>query len=176
MSNHIRTSKRRQGVRLTKEERVKAQEQFLNAYRSSGNIRASCMAAGIDRQTVRQWEEHDEEFSLLYHEAEKEVDDLIDAELFRRALHGDKEPIVSMGKVVRDEETGEILTITKRSDQILMFVARSRMPKYKDKQQLDVNANVQSTSAISIDTRALTPHQLADLKALALKFKETERI
>lgn len=141
MSTHKPTSKRRQGVRLTPQQKKAAKEVYLRTFKNTGNIRASCLAAGIDRSTVREWEEHDPIFCLESQMAGKDVDDLIEAELFRRAMHGDKEPVVSMGKVVRDDE-GEVMTVTKRSDAILMFIAKARMPKYREKQQIEHSGSV----------------------------------
>ena len=134
----MRTSNRRQGHSMSAKERKSTQEVFLQAYRSTGNIRASCLKANIDRSTIRKWEEHDLEFGFQKKEADEMVNDLIDAEIMRRAIHGDREPVVSMGRVVRDEESGEILTVTRRSDHLLMFVARARMSKYREKTQLTV--------------------------------------
>lgn len=52
-STHIRTSTRRKGQRLTTEERRLAQEKFIKAFAMSANVRAACMAAGVDRSLIR---------------------------------------------------------------------------------------------------------------------------
>src|SRR6266568_2279991 len=43
---------RRQGQRMTKQERQAAQEKFLKSFSMTANVRAACMAAGIDRSMV----------------------------------------------------------------------------------------------------------------------------
>ena len=178
---HLKTTIRAQGVKFTKERREQAMETFLDAYKSSGNIRASCMASGIDRQTVHYWCEHYEEFAFKYNEADAEVDDLIDAELLRRAVHGEREAVITnSGKIAYDENNNPIYN-TKRSDQLLMFIAKARMPhKYRERQQLDATVNMTgqvhtTTDAIAVDTRQLTVLQLARLKELAVEIRQREQ-
>jgi hypothetical protein len=168
------THKRRQGQRLTKEQRIAVQEKFLKSFSMTANIRAACMSAGIDRSLVYYWQEHDETFSMRFNIAEQEANDVIRAELFRRAVQGYEKPVVSVGKVVYDKD-GKPMTERVYSDTLLSLLARSRMPEFREKQSVDLNAtvngNINSTSTISIDTRALTPDQLTKLKALATDMK-----
>src|SRR6266567_4988173 len=168
MAAHKRTSTRRQGKRFaTKEEREKTQQVFLHAFKSTGNIRASCLMSGIDRSTVYQWGEHDETFALEYQQACLDVDDLIDAEIFRRAIHGENKPIVSMGKVVRDEQTGEVVMHAEKSDQLLIFLAKSRMDKYREKQHID--STVKHSGSIDAGTLAIDPKTLTGEELRAMK-------
>lgn len=175
------TRKRRQGQRMTTEERKQAQEKFLKSFSMTANVRAACMAAGIDRSLVYQWAEHSEEFSIRFKQASLDADDLIRGELFRRAVQGVEKPVVSMGKVVYvEDEKNKPKPLMERvySDQLLSLLAKSRMPEFREKTQLDVNANVNahvhSANTITIDTRSLSAEQLARLKAFALEMKESE--
>lgn len=158
-ASHVRTSKRRQGVRLTKAETKEAQEKFLKSFAGHGNVRSACMAANVDRSTIRVWEEHDVRFSLLYNQSKADVDDAIRAEIYRRAMFGEEEYVTSMGKPVYEEipvlsedgtpkldsrgkptvKRGKILTHKRKSDLLLMFHAKARMAEYRDKSQVDVN-------------------------------------
>lgn len=158
-TSHTRTSRRRQGVRLTAEQRITAQNTFLETFASTGNVRASCMKAGVDRSAVRQWEEHDTAFSVLYNQAKEDVNDAIRAEIFRRGMYGEEEIITSMGKPVYEQipvlnpdgtpkldknnkpimRQGKMLTQKRKSDVLLMFHAKSRMPEYRDKGMQIVN-------------------------------------
>lgn len=140
-----RTSVRRHGTRPTAEERRVAQETFLKAFANNGNVRAACMAAGIDRSTVHYWAEHDEPFSMRYTLAKEDVNDAIRAEIYRRGMFGDEEYVTSMGKVVYHD--GAPLTIRRKSDVLLMFHAKSRMPEYRDKQQVEHSGSIDITSA-----------------------------
>ena len=194
-STHIRTSVRGRGKRLTKEQTQELQEKFLKSFSMTANIRAACMSAGIDRSTVYSWQEHDSSFSLRFNIAEQEANDVIRAEIFRRAVQGYEKPVVSMGRVVYEETPildksgkpvlndkgkpvvtyGKPVTERVYSDALLSLLARARMPEFRDKQSVDLNATVNgridSTNLISIDTRSLTSDQLAKLKALAMEMK-----
>lgn len=153
-----RTSARRQGQRPTGEQKRQAQEAFLKSFANSGNVRAACMAAGIDRSTIYAWAEIDEQFSIQYNLAKQDVDDAIRAEIFRRAMYGEEEVVTSMGKPVYEQilltdpvdgtlkldkngkpmyRNGKMVTQKRRSDILLMFQAKARMPEYREKQQVE---------------------------------------
>lgn len=127
---------RRWGQRLTAEEKRIAQEKFLKSFSMSANVRAACMAAGIDRSTVYKWAEHDEQFSIQYKQAELDANDMIRAELFRRAVQGYEKPVVSMGKVVYGPD-GKPMMERVYSDSLLSLLAKARMPEFRDKQTID---------------------------------------
>src|SRR5947209_5670398 len=95
-----RTLKRRPGQRLTAQERKDTQEKFLKSFANTANVRASCMASNISRNTIYEWLEKDEQFSLRYHQAEKDATDLLLAAAWERAVKGYRKPVVSMGKQV----------------------------------------------------------------------------
>ncbi len=135
--SHVRTSVRRKGVRLTKEEVAETQEKFLKAFASNGNVRAACMSAGIDRSTVHKWAEHDEAFNMKYALAKADVDDAIRAEIFRRGMFGEERFVVAQGKLVYGAD-GKPLTYREKSDTLLIFHAKSRMSEYRDRQHITV--------------------------------------
>ncbi len=165
---------RRRGQRMTAEEKRVAKETFLQAFSMTANVRAACLKAGIDRSQIYRWQEHDQEFSMKFHIAEQEANDLIRAELFRRAVQGYDKPLVSMGKLIYDDK-GNVKTEKVYSDMLLSLLAKARLPEFRDKQIIDLNANINgkidTTNLISIDTRSLSPEQLTKLKALALEMK-----
>src|SRR5947209_1456147 len=103
MTSHKRTSVRRRGQRLSKEETSLAQEKFLKTFSTTANVRASCLAAGIDRGTAYSWLEHDEAFSFAYNQASADASDVVLGSLWQRAIQGVLEPVTSAGKVVRDD-------------------------------------------------------------------------
>ena len=139
---------RRQGQRMSKEQRKIAQEEFLKAFANTANVRAACMKAGISRNTVYQWAEHDEAFSFKFQQASLDADDMIRGELFRRAVQGVDEPVVSVGKLVYHD--GKPLTVKKYSDSLLALLAKARMPEFRDKQQLDINTNVNTVEIYKV--------------------------
>lgn len=152
-STPLRTHKRRQGQRLTKQERAIAQETFLKSFSLTANIRAACVKANIDRATVYAWQEHDLPFSILFKQAELDANDMIRAELFRRAVQGVEKPVVSVGRMVYEETPmldskgkpmldskgkpimlrGKPLMVREYSDNLLSLLAKARMPEFRDK-------------------------------------------
>jgi hypothetical protein len=138
MSDTVTPKKRRHGQRLTTEQKRTAQETFLLNFAVSANLTAACRAAGVERITVYRWQEHDETFSLRYKQAEAEVNDVVRAAIFRRAVEGVNEPLHHNGRIVKDEQ-GKPVTVKKYSDTLLIFLAKARMPEFRDKQQVEVS-------------------------------------
>lgn len=136
----------RSGPRFTDAERAEVKEQFLAEYRARGILTHACKAAGVDHSTVLYWKEHDVAFGILFREAKQEADDTIRAEIYRRAVEGNTEPLMSNGRVVKNEH-GEIQYVQKYSDQLLMFLAKARMPEFREKTAVDVTTNGESVSA-----------------------------
>lgn len=168
------TRKRRQGQRMTAEERAQTQAKFLESFAKTANVRAACMDAGIDRSLVYQWAEHNDEFSLRFKQAELDANDVIRAELYRRAIEGTEKPVVSMGRVARDEE-GKILMIREYSDNLLALLAKSRMPEFREKTQVDVNAQVNHQGGeLARELRMLSNDQYAQFKSWVLAAKEKQ--
>lgn len=149
MSEDINTSTstramRRPGQRLTSEEKRKAQDKFLKTFANTANLRAAAMQAGVDRKTIYTWLEKDEQFSFKYHQAEAEANDAIRGEIWRRAIQGVEEPVVSVGKLVYvedEKEKGKMkpLTVRKYSDNLLALLAKARMPEFRDKQSVEMS-------------------------------------
>lgn len=144
---------RRKGVRMKREERLQAQQTFLSAFAASGVVLVGCRAAGMDRSLVDYWNEHDARFNVAYGMARRETDDRIRAEIQRRAVQGVnvRKTITVDGVVKRIEETTEF------SDQLLMFLARSRMPEFKDNERVQLVFDEEALGVIvDIITRTVT--------------------
>lgn len=159
------TRNRRPGQRMGKDEREATQEKFLKALSMTANIRAACMAAGIDRSLVYYWQEHDDSFSMRFNIANQEANDLLFAAAWERSVKGVEKPVVSMGKQVFVD--GKPLMERVYSDALLSLLLKARLPEFRDRQQVDVNANLTGsvqTSDLSSDLRLLTNEQLAQFK------------
>lgn len=150
-----KTRVRRPGEHMTEGERADAKEQFLEAYCQGLSITASCKAAHIARSRLYEWLEHDEAFSVRYHQAKEAGDDALRDEIRRRAVEGWDEEVYQLGNYVG--------TVHKYSDTLLIFQAKARMPEYRDK--VDVKATVQGTM-----THDLNIAQDAQLAATANAF------
>jgi hypothetical protein len=161
---------RRRGQHPTQEERIELQDKFLKAFASNGNVRVACASAGISRTSIYAWIEHDADFSMRYNMAQKDVDDAIRAEIYRRAMFGEERYVVAQGKIVYAPDGKTPLTFKEKSDTLLIFHAKSRMPEYRDKQQVELTGK--DGGAIKIDTTdysKFTDEELAVLERLAQK-------
>lgn len=68
---------------------------------------------------------------------------VLEEEARRRAVDGVKTYLVSGGRVVLDPSTGEPITEQKYSDQILMFLMRSKKPEvYGERRSVDLSGSV----------------------------------
>lgn len=170
---HVRTSPRGQGQKLTKEETIEIQEKFLEAFSVTANVRSACMQVGVDRSTIRSWEDKDEAFAVRYKDAKDDANDLVREELHRRAMEGYDKPLVSWGKLVYDEE-GKVATEKVYSDNLLSLLARARLPEFREKQSID-SIQVDNINVLTIDTRSLSPDQLIALKSLASNMKQEDQ-
>jgi hypothetical protein len=159
--------RRRPGQRPTREQIVEAKRVFLEGFERTGNVRASCQAASISRTTVYQWREHDEAFRAAFQVAEVEFEDVLEAEVLRRAVHGVQEPVVSLGKVVHDA-SGQLLMVTRYSDRLLVKLLTARHRRYRHLTQRVEMSGSQGTpveavdrQTITLDVRTLSAEQLA---------------
>jgi hypothetical protein len=123
-------ARRRQGQYMVKQERKAAQARFLETFASTGIVLTGCRAAGVARQTVDYWLKHDQEFAERYGLARREADDRLRAEIYRRGVQGTnrrKTVTGADGRIERIEEVTEV------SDTLLIFLAKARMPEFRDK-------------------------------------------
>lgn len=126
---------RARAMRRSETERLKGE--FLKHFAKFGNISAACRQVGIEsRQTIYNWQEHDEEFAIAFNLAEVESVEVLEAEAWRRAVVGVKNERTSywQGQVIgRDVET-------KYSDSLLVTLLRARAPdKYADRSKREVS-------------------------------------
>lgn len=115
---------------MKRADRLAAQAAFLSAFAASGVVLIGCRSANINRTLVDYWNEHDERFNVAYGQARREADDRIRAEIQRRAVQG----ITKRRTVMINGTTERVEEIQDYSDQLLMFLAKSRMPEFKDRE------------------------------------------
>jgi len=107
-----------------------AREEFLEAFRLTGNMTLATQAAGTTRSTVRTWQEHDTTFALLYQQAEIEAVDRLEAEARDRAVKGSK----LTRRVIRNGRLIEEVQEWRPSDAILVKLLQALRPeKWGDK-------------------------------------------
>lgn len=160
---------RRQGERIDDPElRATIQITFLEEFSRRANVTDSCLVAGIDRSTVYYWLKHDPDFASAWSIAEEQANDVLRRESWRRAVDGTSEPVVSMGKLVQDED-GNPLTVQKYDTPLLIMLMRARMPEYRDSKNIDVTqtTTINTSHQLTIDTRNMSIEDLQALRAIA---------
>lgn len=128
---HKRTRKKAGAQLASRSDALKARA--LRAYVQIATVRGACRAARIGRRTWYDWIESDPTFGEQVLDAHEEVADELEAEAFKRALHG--------------------------SDTLLIFLLKARRPaKYRDKYTVTVHApEVQVALRSSIELIASRP-------------------
>jgi hypothetical protein len=121
-----------EGSVMTRGQSGRLKKRFLEAFAEMGNISRACSVAGVHRQRVYEWQEHDEEFAREFRLAELHSTERLEAEAYRRAHDGvlKEKPIYQMSTGVKLD------TIIEReySDTLLIFLLKARNPgKYRDK-------------------------------------------
>jgi hypothetical protein len=107
-----------------------AREDFLDAFRQTGNMLLATQAAGTTRNTVRRWQEHEPTFALEYQQAEIEAVDRLEAEARDRAVKGSK----LTRRVIRNGRLIEEVQEWRPSDAILVKLLQALRPeKWGDK-------------------------------------------
>jgi hypothetical protein len=103
------------------------QEEFLRALADTGSITAAVVAAGTSRTRVYELRKVDSVFAADWDEAEEAATDRLESEARRRAVEGVAEPLVSAGKLVRDD-AGQPVVIRRYSDHLLISLLRMHRP------------------------------------------------
>lgn len=108
---------------------------FLAEYAQCGNISRSARAAGIERSSVYQWQEHDEAFSVAMRQAEIEAVEVLEEEARRRAHDGVRKPVYQGGGLVGH--------VQEYSDTLLIFLLKGLKPeKYRDRYDIKHSGSV----------------------------------
>jgi hypothetical protein len=161
---------------LTPEQRVRKQVRFLKVYRECGNVKASCAAAGISRQTYYTWRDQDEVFAAELPDAREDACDTLELAAHERAVKGVESYVISQGRMVYEEIPafnedgtpklgkdgeqimlrGKPLTERKYSDSLLTTLLKANLPaKYKDKQELEHSGTVGIAGSVGFYAVAL---------------------
>lgn len=168
----------RLGGPMTAVQRKEAKTLFLEYLRKDPNVSAACDYAGIGRNTAYQWRDKDHKFNDEWRDAIERLNDVARSSIFQRGILGWDEPVVSNGQVVYEMEPfldadgkqvydkgkpkmlrGKPITIHKWSDQLAIAYAKANLPEYKERQQIDLNAQITDMAESAKD------ELLADLAA-----------
>ena len=143
-------------------ERKEAKALFLEALKRVHTVSLACDYAVVGRNTVYQWREHDSTFADAWEDAVERSKDIARMSMYQRGILGWDEPQVSQGQLVYEYEPvldangepkldGKFKPILRRvgqamihkwSDTLAMGYARANLPEYKDKQHIDLTAQI----------------------------------
>ena len=154
------------------------QEQFLKALAETGSVATSAALAGTSRTRVYEFRKADQEFAGAWEDAEEIATDRLEEEARRRAVKGVEEPLVSAGKLVRDEN-GQPITVTRYSDNLLLALLKAHRPPRRERPMrfqlkplrsaADAAAAIASMAA-AVAAGDITPSEAAELSALVEAF------
>jgi len=154
------------------------QEQFLKALAETGSVATSAALAGTSRTRVYELRKADQEFAGAWEDAEEIAADRLEGEARRRAVEGVEEPLVSAGKLVRDEN-GQPITVTRYSDNLLLALLKAHRPPRRERPMrfqlkplrsaADAAAAIASMAA-AVAAGDITPSEAAELSALVEAF------
>lgn len=86
----------------------------------------ACQRSGVERRRVYEWLEHDPHFLAAFHEAKVTAVEVLEAEMFRRAVEGVEKPVYQGKELVG--------TVREFSDTMLIFALKGNAPeKYRER-------------------------------------------
>ncbi len=157
-------------LKLTKERR----ERFLQALADTGSVTAAINIAGTSRTRVYELRKADPAFASGWQEAEEIATDRLEDEARRRAVEGVAEPLVSAGKLVRDDD-GQPIAVRRYSDNLLLALLKAHRPPRRERsvrfQLPPLRSAADAASAMAALTAGVaagdvTPGEAAELSKL----------
>jgi hypothetical protein len=161
-------------IKLTKER----QERFLQALANPGSVTAAITVAGTSRSRVYALRRADLAFAAAWEEAEEIATDRLEEEARRRAVEGVAEPLVSAGKLVRDDD-GQPIAVRRYSDNLLLALLKAhRPPRHERSVRFRLPALQSAADAVSamaaitagVAAGEVTPGEAAELSKLVEAF------
>jgi hypothetical protein len=157
-------------LKLTKERR----ERFLKALADTGSVTAAVAVAATSRSRVYDLRKPDPVFAAAWEEAEEIATDRLEEEARRRAVEGVAEPLVSAGKLVRDDD-GQPIAVRRYSDNLLLALLKARRPPRRERSvrfQLPAPrsaadaASAMAALSASVAAGEMTPGEAAEFSKL----------
>jgi hypothetical protein len=112
-------------------------KRFLEVLAETGNVTVAVRLSGTSRTRAYELRKADDEFAAAWGEAEEIAADRLEAEAWRRAVEGIAEPLVSAGKIVRDDD-GQPIAIRRYSDNLLLALLKAHRPdKFRERRAIE---------------------------------------
>src|SRR6266550_2410017 len=159
--NRLKLTKMRQGC-------------FLQALANTGSVTAAIAVAGSSRTRVYELRKTDPEFACAWQQAEEIATDRLEDEARRRAVEGVTEPLVSAGKLVRDDD-GQPLVVRRYSDNLLLALLKAHRPPRRERsvrfrlpalRSAADAAGAMAAITAAVATGEITPGEAAELSKL----------
>jgi hypothetical protein len=108
------------------------QDRVLKALADTGSVTAAVAVTGTSRSRVYELRKLDPAFAAGWEETEETAADRLEDEARRRGVEGVPEPLVSAGKIVRDDD-GQPIAIRRYSDNLLLALLRAHRPPRRER-------------------------------------------
>src|SRR6516162_10192291 len=108
------------------------QQHFIKALSETGSVSTAAALAGLSRTRVYELRKVNPAFAAAWEEAEEVAADRLENEARRRAVEGVPEPLVSAGKLVRDDD-GQPVMVHRYSDNLLLALIKARRPPPRER-------------------------------------------
>ena len=150
------------------------QKRFLKSLADTGNVTAAVAVAGTSRTRVYELRKADPAFAAAWEEAEEMAVDALEAEARRRAVEGVAEPLVSAGKLVRNDD-GRPIAIRRYSDNLLLALLKAHRPPRRERtvcfqlpalQSVADAASAMGSITAGVAAGKVTPHEAAEFSKL----------
>lgn len=156
------------------------QKRFLEALSDTGSVITAATVAGTSRTRVYELRKVDPAFSAAWAEAEEIAVDRLEDEARRRAVEGVPEPLVSAGKLVRDDN-GQPITVRRHSDSLLMALIKAHRPPRRERskpfplrlQSAADAPNAMASIAAAVAEGTITPAEAGELSRLVETYIKT---
>lgn len=125
------------------------QERYLEHLAATGLKRRSAHLTGVSYQVVQNLRAKDDEFALKCEEALEDYRESLEAEAYRRAVEGVKEPII--GGRNKDKI---VVEVSRYSDRLMEKLLNANIPdKYRNNVQVDANI---SSGVLVVPSKGMT--------------------
>jgi hypothetical protein len=154
------------------------QERFLEALSDTGSVTTAVAVAGTSRTRVYELRKADPAFADAWDDAEEVAVDRLQDEARRRAVEGVAEPLVSAGRLVRDDD-GQPITVRRYSDNLLLALLKAHRPPRRERsvhlqlpglQSPADAAAAMASIASAVATGGITPSEAAELSGVVEAF------
>ncbi|MBE7209760.1 MAG: hypothetical protein INR65_01960 [Gluconacetobacter diazotrophicus] len=102
---------------------------YLATLERTGSPGVASQESGMSRSAITTLRESDTAFARAYDDAIAQAADLLEAEAWRRAVHGVSVPLMHNGRPVLDEVTGEPIMVRRYSDMLMAMLLRGCKPE-----------------------------------------------